>query len=119
MYDAGMTGQDVSSHPANDVKAERWRQRLRQALDIRGLDYGEISEAAGNNAEYVSKVLNGRFNPTVVRIMRICEAANIDMAYLFSEETDSVDRSVLSKAAELTEDDAKLVSRLINSARSR
>lgn len=92
---------------------------MRQALDIRGLDYCEVSEAAGNNAEYVSKVLNGRFNPTVVRIMRICEVAGIDMAHLFSEEPDFVDRGVLNKASDLLEDDAKLVSRLINSARTR
>ncbi|KIC35751.1 helix-turn-helix domain-containing protein [Leisingera sp. ANG-M7] len=102
----------------DDGKLELWRQRLREALDIRRLDYGEVSEAAGNNVEYVSKVLNGRFNPTVIRIMRICEVANIDMAFLFTDEPHSVDRSVLSRAVDLTEDDAKLVSRLINSARS-
>lgn len=98
---------------------ELWRQRLREALDIRNLDYSEVSEAAGSNAEYISKVLNGRFTPTVSRIMRICEAANIDMAYLFSEDPNSFDRNVLNKAVDLTENDARLVSRLINSARSR
>lgn len=103
---------------AKSGEVEPWRQRLREALDIRRLDYCEVSEAAGNNAEYVSKVLNGRFNPTVIRIMKICEVANIDMAYLFSEEPDSIDRKVLSRAVDLTEDDAKLVNRLINSARS-
>ncbi|MFY0310045.1 helix-turn-helix domain-containing protein [Leisingera sp. D0M16] len=115
----GMGERGGKTQLSADSGIELWRQRLRQALDIRGLDYDEVSEAAGNNPEYVSKVLNGRFNPTVARIIRICEVANIDMAYLFSDEPDADDRSVLDKAADLTEDDAKLVSRLISSARAR
>ena len=115
----GMSENGGKTHLCADGGIELWRQRLRQALDIRGLDYDEVSEAAGNNPEYVSKVLNGRFNPTVARIIRICEVANIDMAYLFSDEPNADDRSVLDKAADLTEDDAKLVNRLISSARAR
>lgn len=115
----GMTRHEENRRLSTDEGVELWRQRLRQALDIRGLDYDEVSEAAGNNPEYVSKVLNGRFNPTVARIIRICEVANIDMAYLFSDEPNADDRSVLDKAADLSEDDAKLVNRLISSARAR
>ena len=100
-------------------EVELWRRRLREVLDARGLEYDKVSEAAGNAPEYVSRVLSGRFNPTVARLMKICEVANIDMAYLFSERVSDEDRSVIEKASDLSDRDAQLVSRLIQSARSK
>lgn len=114
-----MIGAVERNQPAKNGDAEQWRKRLRQALDDRGLDYDEVSVAADCNAEYVSKMLAGRFNPTVARLMKICEAANIDMAYLFSEEPSSEDRNVIEKTADLSDQDADLVNRLIKSARAK
>ncbi|MDE4175772.1 helix-turn-helix transcriptional regulator [Phaeobacter sp. PT47_59] len=119
MYDVRMVGPTQNLRPADGEDDDRWRKRLRQALDDRGLDYDEVSAAAGYNAEYVSKVLNGRFNPTVARVLRICEVAKIDMAYLFSGDPSADERSILEKAADLPEEDAQLVTRLIDSARAR
>ncbi|MFV1933205.1 helix-turn-helix domain-containing protein [Phaeobacter gallaeciensis] len=119
MYDALMVGPIDKNQATGDVGTEMWRKRLRQALDDRGLDYGEVSVAAGNNDEYVSKVLNGRFNPTVARILRICEVAKIDMAYLFSDSPTDGEREVIQKSSSLTENDAELVSRLVASSRAR
>ncbi|AHD01169.1 helix-turn-helix domain-containing protein [Leisingera methylohalidivorans] len=98
---------------------EVWRKRLRQALDDRNLDYDKVSLESDSGAEYVSRVLSGRFNPTVGKLMKICEVANIDMAWLFSDDPSSESRSVVEKAADLSENDAELVSRLIKSARPR
>ncbi|MFV1492367.1 helix-turn-helix transcriptional regulator [Phaeobacter sp. JH18-32] len=114
-----MVGPIDKNQAARGGGVEIWRKRLRQALDDRGLDYGEVSVAAGNNDEYVSKVLNGRFNPTVARILRICEVSNIDMAYLFSDSPSADEREVIQKSSDLTESDAELVSRLLASSRSR
>ena len=119
MYSGGMIGVVVKNQPARNGEPEPWRTRLRQALDDRGLDFDEVSEAAGCNREYVSKMLAGRFNPTVARLMKICEAGGIDMAYLFAEEPTDGDRSVIEKASELSEPDAELVNRLIKSARAK
>lgn len=119
MYVDGMIGAVEKNQSARNGDAEQWRVRLRQALDDRGLDYDEVSTAADCNPEYVSKMLAGRFNPTVARLMKICEAGNIDMAYLFSEEPNSEDRDVIERTADLSEQDAKLVGRLIKSARSK
>jgi transcriptional regulator with XRE-family HTH domain len=114
-----MIGAVKKDQPTKNGDAEPWRKRLRQALDDRGLDYDEISEAADCNREYVSKMLAGRFNPTVARLMKICEAAGVDMAYLFSEEPNSEDRSIIEQASGLSEPDANLVNRLIKSARAK
>lgn len=119
MYVDRMIGVVEQNQPANNGDAEQWRTRLRQALDDRGLDYDEISVAAECNAEYVSKMLAGRFNPTVARLMKICEAGNIDMAYLFSEQPSRESREVVERASDLSEQDAELVSRLIQSARAK
>jgi transcriptional regulator with XRE-family HTH domain len=119
MYVEAMIGAVEKNQPARNGDAELWRTRLRQALDDRGLDFDEVSEAAECNREYVSKMLAGRFNPTVARLMKICEAAGIDMAYLFSEEPSADDRSVIGKASGLSEPDADLVKRLIKSARAK
>jgi len=118
LYDAIMVGPIDRSQAVSGADTEVWRKRLRQALDDRGLDYGEVSVAAGNNDEYVSKILNGRFNPTVARILRICEVANIEMAYLFSDSPSAGEREVILKSSDLTESDADLVSRLVASSRS-
>ncbi|WP_238705029.1 helix-turn-helix domain-containing protein [Parasedimentitalea marina] len=118
MYVEAMIGALDKKQPTKNGEVELWRKRLRQALEVRGLDFDEVSEAADCNREYVSKMLAGRFNPTVARLMRICDAGKIDMAYLFSEEPSEEERNVLEKAANLSKDDAELVSRLIKSARS-
>jgi transcriptional regulator with XRE-family HTH domain len=119
LYVNGMIGAVKKNQPARNGDAEQWRKRLRQALDDRGLDYDEVSVAAECNAEYVSKMLAGRFNPTVARLMKICEASHIDMAYLFSEEPGPGDRNIIDQTADLSEQDADLVNRLIQSARAK
>lgn len=119
MYVEVMIGAVEKKQPARNGEVELWRKRLRQALEVRGLDFDEVSEDADCNREYVSKMLAGRFNPTVARLMRICDAGNIDMAYLFSDEPSDEERNVLDKATNLSEGDAELVNRLIKSARTK
>ncbi|MVO16823.1 helix-turn-helix domain-containing protein [Rhodobacteraceae bacterium CY05] len=114
-----MIGAVEKKQPTKNGEVEVWRQRLRQALDDRNLDYDEVSVSAGSNAEYVSKMLAGRFNPTVARLMKICEAGGINMAYLFSDDPSEEEQSVLEKAADLSGEDADLVNRLIQSARAK
>ena len=104
----------------NKQELEPWRLRLRQALDARGLGYSAVSEEAGFNAEYVSKMLNGRINPTVDKILAICAVAGIEPSFLFLSD-DANERTVraLSDAMELPEEDASLVARLLASARTK
>jgi transcriptional regulator with XRE-family HTH domain len=110
----------MSSQPTTDErKDEPWRRRLKQAIDDRGLSYKELSRDAGSNAEYVSKVLNGRINPTIDRILKICEVAAIEPSFLFATNLEPRDGNrVLEDVKDLSEREAKLVSRLIQSARS-
>jgi len=97
---------------------ELWRGRLRLAIKARGLDFDELSEASGNSPQYLSKVLKGRFNPTVQRLQKVCDTAGIDIAYLFSADGDQVSTAALiSKAADLSEAEGELVRRLLESAK--
>ncbi|UWQ93015.1 helix-turn-helix domain-containing protein [Rhodobacteraceae bacterium M382] len=109
----------MSETPDNiGLDHELWRKRLRQAIDDRGLGYKELSSSAGFNKEYVSKMLNGRINPTVDKILRICEVAGIEPSFLFLRDVGGQGiRETVKDAANLTEQDASLVARLIDSAR--
>lgn len=106
--------------PQIDAQPEdAWRERLKQAIDDRRLSYKALSEKAGFNGEYVSRMLNGRINPTVDKILTICRIANIDPVFLFSGTTSNKEmREVVEAAFTLSEREANLVSRLLQSARS-
>ena len=98
---------------------ELWRERLRLAIKVRGLDFEDLSLASGSSQQYLSKVLKGRFNPTVQRLQKICDTAGIDIAYLFSGGDDRTStEDLLSKAADLSEAEGELVRRLLESAKS-
>lgn len=105
--------------PKIDAQPEdAWRERLKQAIDDRRLSYKSLSEEAGFNGEYVSRMLNGRINPTVDKILTICRIANIDPVFLFSSTTPNREmREVVEAVSTLSEREAGLVSRLLQSAR--
>jgi transcriptional regulator with XRE-family HTH domain len=97
-------------------KIDPWRLRLRQALDDRRLDYSDVSVRAGFNHEYVSKMLNGRINPTIERVQKICEVAEIKFSFLFLEdEEERALNDSLDLATSLKETEAALLARLIAS----
>ncbi len=109
---------NTDQEPATDP-GDEWRSRLRQALDDRGLKYGPLSEDAGYNGEYVSKMLSGRINPTVDRILKICKVAGIEPGFIFGTGSNSDEnREVVEAVSNLSEREASLVNRLLQSARS-
>lgn len=108
---------EIDAHQEDQL--DDWRATLRQFLDDRNLNYSEVSEEAGYNAEYVSKVLAGRINPTISRLLEICRVANIEPSQLFKKKAgfENLTASNLQQAAGLDEGHAKLVARLIESTR--
>lgn len=112
-----MSGMDTK-HEIAARKAEPWRLKLKEAIDERRWDYKHLSEKAGFNDAYISKMLNGRINPTVDKIMKICEVAEISMASIFaeSEKEANVDK-VATKTINLTDEEAVLVARLLESVK--
>ncbi len=113
-----MAEHDANQDEESEARHELWRSRLRTALRIRGLDLEDVSVKSGNSPQYLSKVLNGRFNPTVARLQKICDAAQVDVAYLFTPDgagTETID--VIRKAATLGEREGELVRQLIESAK--
>lgn len=101
--------------PATERKKEAWRLRLRQALDDRQLDYSVVSAEAGYNEAYVSKIFQGVLNPTVDRVLKICDVAKIAPAYLFSDNA-RIAGQVLPKVEGLSEADAQRLERLVASS---
>lgn len=99
---------------------ELWRRKLKQAIDDRGIAYNALSEEAGYNTQYVSKMLKGRINPTVDKILRICEVAGIEASFLFvNDDASQQTQEIVNDAAGMTEESASLVARLIESARKK
>ena len=109
----------MKPNPKIDAQPEdAWRERLKQAIDDRRFSYKSLSLEAGFSSEYVSKMLKGRINPTVDKILMICRIANIDPVFLFSSTTSNIDmREVVDAVSSLSEREASLVSRLLQSAR--
>ncbi len=100
-------------------KAEPWRLKLKEAIDVRRWNYNHLSIEAGFSKNYISKMLNGRINPTVDKIQRICEVADIEMSSLFGEPVDSdLVNEVVEKTAQLSEKEARLVVRLLENLRA-
>lgn len=98
---------------------EPWLIRLREVIDSSRIPYKKVSIGAECSPDYVSKVLNGKINPTVDRLLRVISYVGGDPAYVFSgRPVNDRTRRVLDAAAELTENEALLAARLIESARS-
>jgi transcriptional regulator with XRE-family HTH domain len=98
---------------------EEWRTRLRDALQERRWAYKALSLKAGLSEKYVSMVLRGATNPTVSNLEKICSTAGIKISDLFAEsdaEVSTVDQTI-EKVKDLSEEEARLVSRLIDSVR--
>jgi transcriptional regulator with XRE-family HTH domain len=62
----------------NNVRAERSRKRLSQE---------ELAEKAALNANYVGQIERGEYNPTLITILKLAKALEIDINKLliFSE----------------------------------
>lgn len=103
----------------NATVNELWRTRLRVAIDARRWNYKQLSIEAGFSDAYVSKMLNGKINPTVDKIQKICQVAEINMSSLFAEDPNlNLVDSAAAHTSDLSEAEAQLLLRLLASKRS-
>jgi len=104
---------------AAEKELEPWRARLKAEIDAKGLNYVALSRAVGKHDAYVSRTLQKNSEPSVNTILTIIEAAGLDPAAIFMPRTPSDKaQKVLDAAAELDEDEARLVARLLDGAKS-
>lgn len=62
--------------------AETWRHRLAAAIDRGGRSQREISLAAGVGPGYVNSLFKDGKEPTLDRLQRVCDAANVSIYYI-------------------------------------
>ena len=101
---------------SNDRAKQAWRVRLAQALKDRGLKAAKVSQDVGYSRQYVQKVIDGDLNPTVDRLQVICDKAGIKFTFLFEETNENVSKSVVDELADLSEDHAQKILRLLASS---
>lgn len=62
--------------------ADTWRDRLAAVIDSGGRSQREISLAAGVGPGYVNSLFNDGKEPTLDRLQRVCDAANVSIYYV-------------------------------------
>lgn len=74
-----------------------WRDRLAKAIEERGETMRSVSLKAGLGANYVHGILKDEKDPTVERLLAICQALNVSPAYILlgSETTPEVEAILL------------------------
>ncbi|SPJ30975.1 hypothetical protein TRM7615_04512 [Falsiruegeria mediterranea M17] len=101
---------------AEEKALEPWRVRLKAEIDARGISYTKLSKDIGGHDAYVSRTLQGKTEPSMNTVLMIMEAAGIDPAAIFMPKTPSEKaQKVLDAAAELDDEEAQLVVRLLDS----
>ena len=78
-----------------------WRDRLAQAVGRSGKTPNAISLESGNANNYVHGILKLRKDPSVERLARVCDAANVSLAYVLL-------------GTDLSSDDVRLIQSLHN-----
>lgn len=58
------------------------RDRLREKLEESGVSMRKASLDAGLSESYVQSILSSGTEPTVMRLTKVCNAANISLAYV-------------------------------------
>lgn len=61
---------------------EPWRIRLASAIEERGTTMRAVSVAAGLNPGYVHSILYGGREPTLDRLLAVCQALGVSLSFL-------------------------------------
>lgn len=88
-----------------------WRARLASEIEARGLTLREVSLKAECTPDYLSKLFKGRVNPSVDRLVRLCDAIGVPPADIFSAKKGF--SGILSKMGNLTPAEAEILKILL------
>ena len=58
---------------------DRWRDRLREAIEMTGKSYREVSLAAGKGHGYVHSIIEGGKDPTIANLSRVCDEVPVSL----------------------------------------
>lgn len=61
-------------------------QRLKEILDSKGLNQGDLGRMAGIEEGYISKIINGKHKPSQKTVAKIAESLGIPLASLYDDE---------------------------------
>jgi transcriptional regulator with XRE-family HTH domain len=85
------------------MSKEDWRQRLKQALEAKGLSKRSVSLAAGLNPGYVHSVLVEGKDPTVDNLIAVCKAVGVSLTHvLFGLDVDPDAEEIVKELARAT-----------------
>lgn len=83
---------------------DAWRGRLKQALDASGKSGRSVSIAAGAGAGYVHSILVEGKDPTIERLMAVCQQIPVSLPWvLYGVEVTPEDLELLSTMKESPE----------------
>jgi transcriptional regulator with XRE-family HTH domain len=64
------------------MREMQWRKRLAFAVEASGKSKREISLAAGLGAGYVHSILSEGKDPTIERLLKVCEATGVSLTHV-------------------------------------
>ena len=73
-------------------------ERIRFLRKKKGLNQGELAEAIGINPSHLSRLENGKYQPSVDALQRIAQALEVSVDYLLSEDTDEIEVRIENKS---------------------
>lgn len=82
------------------MELDGWKQRLADGLEAKGLSKREVSLASGNNPGYVHSLLVEGKEPTVAKLIAVCEAADLSVIHiLFGVDMDRQTQEIVTALA--------------------
>lgn len=86
-----------------DRRSSDWRTRLQQAVDESGMSLRAVSLMAGMRAGYLHEILKQDKEPSVDRLVSICDALGITLTWLiYGIERSPQDEEILTLYANLS-----------------
>lgn len=71
------------------MEQDGWKRRLAEGLEAKGKSKREVSLASGNGPGYVHSLLVEGKDPTIAKLIAVCEAADLSVIHvLFGVEMD-------------------------------
>lgn len=78
---------------------ENYRDRIKYAMRIRGLTQAQFADMVGIQQSAVSMLLSGARKPELGTIIKICNALNISIDWLYQDELTTKQPSMTTNSA--------------------